>query len=559
MRNFFRRDKNNVNDTPEDFVLFSDNAEAEDVTGEIANVTDEGENIENTNSIDVRAVSAALEKENEKIESRKRMSNSAFIGFIASHRIFSVCVAAVLVLAIVAGGALSIVTLSNPLYGYAQVAASKENIMRTMETSGTLASGDKYEITSLVAGKIISCGYEVGDEVKQNDVLYKIDDTEAKLAVERAKNEVEKAKDAALNPEKTTARITATEAGVIHTLNIKTASMVTGGSQIGTVKKTDGTIVPIFAYMSGQVTVVSVRVGQSVSVGQLIATVNTKSGGEQDAEYDKKSSEIDLQSVQRQLDNYTIKSPVTGVIVEKNAKSGDNVGVTDSSKPMMVILDTSTLIFTFSVDEYKIREIEKGQAAIITAESLPDTTFSGTVTAVSTEGWAGEDGKPMYDVKVVISDPGDLKAGMNISAKIVLASVTNTISLPEKALMESDGENALVFCKIEDPDADLTESIENELAYPWIKLPKGCELRLIKYGISDGDRVQILSGLKLGDIVVYDPDKDYGTLVPTTLKIESDDIEIDVDPDEDEIESEEEIEEALNAEIERIISSHSNV
>ncbi|MBQ3573637.1 MAG: biotin/lipoyl-binding protein [Clostridia bacterium] len=279
MRNFFRRDKNNVNDTPEDFVLFSDNAEAEDVTGEIANVTDEGENIENTNSIDVRAVSAALEKENEKIESRKRMSNSAFIGFIASHRIFSVCVAAVLVLAIVAGGALSIVTLSNPLYGYAQVAASKENIMRTMETSGTLASGDKYEITSLVAGKIISCGYEVGDEVKQNDVLYKIDDTEAKLAVERAKNEVEKAKDAALNPEKTTARITATEAGVIHTLNIKTASMVTGGSQIGTVKKTDGTIVPIFAYMSGQVTVVSVRVGQSVSVGQLIATVNTKSGG----------------------------------------------------------------------------------------------------------------------------------------------------------------------------------------------------------------------------------------------------------------------------------------
>ncbi|MBQ3573638.1 MAG: HlyD family efflux transporter periplasmic adaptor subunit [Clostridia bacterium] len=263
--------------------------------------------------------------------------------------------------------------------------------------------------------------------------------------------------------------------------------------------------------------------------------------------------------MQRQLDNYTIKSPVTGVIVEKNAKSGDNVGVTDSSKPMMVILDTSTLIFTFSVDEYKIREIEKGQAAIITAESLPDTTFSGTVTAVSTEGWAGEDGKPMYDVKVVISDPGDLKAGMNISAKIVLASVTNTISLPEKALMESDGENALVFCKIEDPDADLTESIENELAYPWIKLPKGCELRLIKYGISDGDRVQILSGLKLGDIVVYDPDKDYGTLVPTTLKIESDDIEIDVDPDEDEIESEEEIEEALNAEIERIISSHSNV
>ncbi len=557
MRNLFRKDKSNIGDTLEDFVLFKDETEVEGAVSGIENVTDDNENIENTNSIDVQAVSEALEKTKDK--KTEKADKGALVGFIASHRALSACIAVVLILAIVAGGGLGIVMLSNPLYGYAQVAASKENIMRTMETTGTLASGDRYEITSLVAGKIISSGYEVGDEVSQNDVLYKLDDTEAKLAVERAKNEVEKAKDAALNPVNTTARITATESGVIQTLSIKTGTPVTAGSQIGTIKKTDGTIVPVFAYMSGQVTVVSVRVGQSVSVGQLIATVNTKSGSEQDAEYDKKSSEIDLQSVQRQLDNYTIKSPVTGVVVEKNAKAGDNVGVTDNSKPMMVILDTSTLNFTFSVDEYKIREIEKGQAAIITTDSIPDTTFSGTVTAVSTEGWAGEDGKPMYDVKVVISDPGDLKAGMNISAKIVLASVTNTISLPEKALMESDGENALVFCKIEDPDADLTESIENELAYPWIKVPKGCELRLVKYGISDGERVQILSGLKLGDIVVYDPDKDFGALVPTTLEIEDDDIEIDTDTDEEGLESEAEIEEALNQEIEKLISQQSNI
>lgn len=555
MRNLFRKDKSNITDTPEDFVLFKDETEAEGAISETDNVIEDG-NIENTNSIDVQAVSEALEKT--KGNKRLGASKSAFVSFIVSHRVLSACVAVVLILAIVAGGGFGIIMLSNPLYGYAQVAVAKGNIMCTMETDGTLASGDKYEITSLVAGKIISAGYDVGDEVSQNDVLYKLDDTEAKLAVERAKNEVEKTKDTELNSVNTTARITATETGVIQTLAIKTGTSVTAGSQIGTIKKTDGTIVPVFAYMSGQVTVVSVRVGQSVSVGQLIATVNTRGGDEQNTEYDKKSSEIDLQAVQRQLDNYTIKSPVTGVIVEKSAKVGDNVGVTDTSKPMMVILDTSTLNFTFSVDEYKLREIEKGQAAIITTESIPDTTFSGTVTAVSAEGWAGEDGKPMYDIKVTISEPGDLKAGMNISAKIVLASVTNTISLPEKSLMESDGENALVLCKIEGPDADLTESMENELAYPWIKVPKGCELRLVKYGISDGETVQILSGLKLGDIVVYNPDKDFGALVPTTSEIENDDIEIGVDTEE-EAENEEDVEEALNQEIDRLIDSYSDV
>jgi len=542
MRKFFQKNKDI--DEAEDFVLFNEDASAQN---------DVEEDLENTKNLDVRAVSEALSE-----EERKSRSKAGFMGFVKTHKSIAIAVSAVLIIAIVATGVFGVLMFSNPLRGYAQVAVTKENIMRTMETSGVLAVGDKYEITSLVAGKIIHCDFEVGDEVSQNDILYKLDDTEAKLAVERAKNELEKASDdAALQT--SSARIISPESGTIQTLNIKTGSNVVGGSQIGTIKKTNGEETPLFAYMSGQVTVVSVKVGQSVSTGQLIATVNLKGNNEKAATYDKTASQIDLQSVQRQLENYTIKSPISGMVVEKNAKAGDNVGVTDNDKPMMVILDTSTLKFTFTVDEYMHRNIKKDLAVIITTESLPDTTFSGIVSAVSAEGKPGEDGKPVYDIEVTISEPGDLKAGMNVSAKVVLASVARTAAVPKAALMETDGQNALVFVRNDEgeaTDADLTEALENQLAFPWIKVPKGCILKTVKYGITDGNMVQIVSGLKLGDIVVYNNRKEDGEFVHSTIEIEDydiDDIEGMDDAEENEPETDEEIEAEVKKEIEELL------
>ena len=62
-------------------------------------------------------------------------------------------------------------------------------------------------------------------------------------------------------------------------------------------------------------------------------------------------------------------------------------------------------------------------------------------------------------------------------------------------------------------DKDLSETTENSLNNPEIKIPKGCELKSVKYGISDGNNVQIISGVKVGDIVAYNPDEDNGQFI----------------------------------------------
>lgn len=522
---FFRKKDVNTEE-PADFILFGSEDIDESVSSNEADTTPLSENAEDfddTASLDTSAVLSELEKQNKKSffsDSANKFSGSV-AAFVRKKKILSATIAAILVLAIVTSAAFGIMALANPLRGYAQVAAAKENISYTFDVDGTLALGNKHNITSLVSGKIIGSKFGVGDEVKAGDELYKLDDTEAKLAVEKAKNELNKTSDASYGV--TVARIVSTEAGVVQSLTIKEGSIVSPGTKVGTIKKSDGTVSSIIAYMSGKVTVVSVRTGQSLSSGQVVASVNTTNSNEYSAEYDKKSSEIDLQSAQRHLENYSIKSPVSGIIVEKNINVGDNVGITDSERPMMIIVDTSTLNFTFKVDEYRLREMRKGQSVTISVDSFPDTTFSGEVSAISNEGKPDENGVLLFDVTVTIQKPGDLKAGMSVKATVTLASVKNAICVPEDALMESDGQNALVFVKNEavdgTDDVDLTESLENELEYPHIRIPDGCLLIKVKYGLSNGTQTQILSGLKIGEIVVYNPKTD-NHFVKTSMDID---------------------------------------
>lgn len=543
MGRFFSSRKNDSGE-PEDFVLMQqDKSEGRDDTSEaaekqnIAEVeqtaqyenfdtyeenskhSDDDEELSDTALLNVSKISEALDKSS---ETGKKFHAVGMVELINNHRIPTICVCSVLILAIISLAAFGIIKFANPLRNYTQIAVAKENIMSTMDVNGVLSSGDKYEIMSLVSGKVAECNYEVGDSVNEGDVLYQLDDTEAKLALERAKNELERAKDTSSSSGNIsgTGRITATDTGTVQTINIKQGSSVTAGSQVGTIKKSDGAVVPIISYVSGSVLMVNVTVGREVSMGQILASVKptSASGSSGNSEYDKKTGEIDVQSAQKQLDNYAIKSPVSGVIIEKNSKTGDNIGAGNSYKPMMVVMDTSKLTLTVPVSEDRISEIEKEQSVTLTSDSVPDTTFSGEVTNISLEGKPIDDGKTAFDVTITITEPGKLKAGMSVNAKIVLESVKNATAVDKKALLKTDGQNALVLVKFVDSgeDRDVSESTENQNNNLDIKVPKGCELRTVRYGVSDENKVQILSGLKLGEIVVYDPKADDGEFIRST-------------------------------------------
>lgn len=417
---------------------------------------------------------------------------------------------------------------SNPLRNYSQVAVTKGNVVNSMNTSGTLSANARYSITSLVSGTIVSSTPEVGDKVTVGTVLYKLDDTEAQLAVKRAENQLARSKSSgSYSSSGGSSKIYATESGTIQSLNIKTGYKLSAGQVIGTIKKADGSITAITTPVSGTVSAVNSGVGKTVAAGGLLATL---SDGETQTSastrtYDQKSNEYDVESAKKQLENYTIKSPVSGIVTEKNAKVGDNVGITNLDNPMMVIVDMNSLKFTFQVDEYKVWEMEAGQDVIVNADSLPDETFAGKITNVSSEGYKNDDDQTVFDVEVTVEEPGHLKSGMNVSAKVIMQSATNVMYLPKNALIEPDGKHALVLVK-EDTVSDTSSSetlspsevpkdaTDEQLSFTAVKVPKGCKLVTVSYGISDDTNVEITSGIKVGDIVVYDPKNDVPDLKP---------------------------------------------
>lgn len=116
---------------------------------------------------------------------------------------------------------------------YIEAVAKTGNITETIEQSGVVEPYERYEITSLVKGEIISSPVEEGDLVEEGDTLYQIDDEDAQLNMEKAQMSLEEA-----NENVNSLNIYAPVSGKLTDFSIKTGDNV-GASIIGKIINTD--------------------------------------------------------------------------------------------------------------------------------------------------------------------------------------------------------------------------------------------------------------------------------------------------------------------------------
>ena len=115
-----------------------------------------------------------------------------------------------------------------------------------------------------------------------------------------------------------------------------------------------------------------------------------------------------LEDVQDNIDSYTIKAPISGTVISRNANVGENITRnTGSTTVLATIYDLSEMTFQISVDELDVASVEVGQTVEITADAMEGETYTGTVTNVSLES-SYSNGVSTYPVTVAISDYGDL-------------------------------------------------------------------------------------------------------------------------------------------------------
>ena len=192
----------------------------------------------------------------------------------------------------------------------------------------------------------------------------------------------------------------------------------------------------ILSKVSGKVSYINCFEGDKVYAGTVIArlesdSVNTSARNNSLSLKDALSS---LKDARENLDDYSIRAPIAGKVIEKTAKAGEKLD-TNSSSTMAIIADLSSLVFEMRIDELDISKIQVGQEVQITADAIENKMFKGTVTSVSIVGSSSQ-GVTSYPVKVTIEDGENsgLIPGMNVTGNIIVETVENVVRVPVSAV-----------------------------------------------------------------------------------------------------------------------------
>ena len=220
---------------------------------------------------------------------------------------------------------------------------------------------------------------------------------------------------------------------------------------------------------------------------RAVAQIAVDNAREHQALAQVEQAQASLKQLEEQLSYTTVTSPIDGVVLSRDVQVGDAVS------SILVLGSTATLVMTLGdthqvyvkgkVDESDIAKVYLGQAARIKVQSFPGRSFAGTVTKIAPLG-VEKDNVTTFEVQVSIDNPGgELKANMTANAEIVLEEHKNVLTVPEQAVIYDKDRNATVWV----PDAHGKD---------------GHRVVSVKVGLSNGSRIEVLSGLRAGDKVV---------------------------------------------------------
>ena len=244
----------------------------------------------------------------------------------------------------------------------------------------------------------------------------------------------------------------------------------------------------ITAQTSGDVVSV-VSKGDSVKAGETLVCrleSETLENSLTDARSSLEDAELSFNNTKEKLDDYTVKAPITGTVIEKYTKAGDSLDSTKGQTTMAIIYDLSYLKFDMALDELDISKVEVGQKVIISCDAISAGNIEGVITKVSVVGTTNYN-STSYPVTVRIDNPPDgLLAGMNVDAELVIEEAENVLVIPSSAVQRGN----TVYIK-----DDGTKSADD-------KAPEGYMSVSVETGISNENYIEIKDGaLGEGDTV----------------------------------------------------------
>ncbi len=214
-------------------------------------------------------------------------------------------------------------------------------------------------------------------------------------------------------------------------------------------------------------------------------------------------SQIAMQ--QTAIDDTIIRAPFSGVAISKDAQAGEMVSPVSAGggftrTGICTIVDMRSLEIEVDVNESYINRVRAGQPVTAVLDAYPDFQIPANVIAV-----------------VPTADRQKATVLVRIGFKELDPRILPDMGVKVTFLRESDGDDAPVAQSV---TLVPQGAIRTESGSTFVFLVSGTtvERRAVKVGGTDGDRVEVLAGLKGGDRVVISPPPDLAAGKQITVK-----------------------------------------
>jgi membrane fusion protein, macrolide-specific efflux system len=266
---------------------------------------------------------------------------------------------------------------------------------------------------------------------------------------------------------------------------------------------------------AGTVKEIDVKVGDAVSKGQRLATLDdalankqvqvaranldaarqqltdavTKGAPTAQPRAQVQQAELQLEQAQDALAATVLTAPGDGTVVSLSGTIGQRTGGGTSggggqnsasgNGAFLAITDMANLTARASVVETDVSKLKPDQQASVTVNALPNQPIQAKVTEIGLAP-TNSDGLARYGVSLALTDPPPtLRPGQSASVQVTVAEVENTLAVPPAALRTAGGQSTVTV------------------------LTKGQQVRrAVGTGVRGEALVQITSGLQEGDQVV---------------------------------------------------------
>jgi HlyD family secretion protein len=377
-------------------------------------------------------------------------------------------------------------------------------IIETVSATGKIQPEIEVKISSMVSGEIISLSVKEGQVVKKGDLLVKI------------------------NPDLYTSGLNRTVANL-------------SGTKAG-LSQADASFKEAKSSYDRNKTLFEKGIISKSDWDKAVASFEVAKATKQTAYYNVQSASASVNEARDNLGRTVIYAPADGTISMLNVELGERVLGTQqmAGTEIMRVANLNNMEVEVDVNENDIVKIKVGDEAKVEVDAYLKKQFKGIVTSISNSASSSltADQVTNFKVKVRIlkesyqdllegrpATYSPFRPGMTATVDIITKTKNKVLSVPISSVVVKSDTTAVVVGKMPDSKTEVKETApksDKKFECVFVKVGDKAKIRIIKTGIQDDTNIEVLTGLKKGDVVITGPyttvSKDLNSGDKVTLK-----------------------------------------